>query len=224
MDYKFSENSLNYLKNIRENNNREWYLNNKSDYYLYLIKPFQYIIEELSPIMLRIDPEIETSPGKTISRIYRDTRFSADKSLYRDRMWITFIKRTKEKSDYPGFFFEITPLSYRYGMGFFSASVKTMDSYRDLIIRKEKMFLRIISRIKSDKIFVPEGDLYKKNKYNGNTKDILEWYNRKNIYLVNNQPEVKKIFNTKSLVEQLKDGFTGLNGMYNFLKEAVNYK
>jgi uncharacterized protein (TIGR02453 family) len=224
MDYEFSENSLKYLRDVHKNNSREWYLNNKSDYDLYLIKPFQYIIGELSPIMLKLDSEIETSPGKTISRIYRDTRFSADKSLYRDRMWIAFMKRIKEKPDYPAFFFEITPLSYRYGMGFFSASVRTMDLYRDLIIRKEKIFLRIISKIKSGKIFIPEGDLYKKNKYNGNTKDIFEWYNRKNIYLVNNQPEVKKIFNTKALIEQLKDGFIGLNGMYNFLKEAVNNK
>jgi uncharacterized protein (TIGR02453 family) len=222
MDYEFSENSLEYLKNIHKNNSREWYINNKSDYDLYLIKPFQYIIGELSPIILKIDSEIETSPKKTISRIYRDTRFSSDKSLYRDRMWITFMKRVKEKSDYPAFFFEITPLSYRYGMGFFSASVKTMNSYRDLIIKKEKLFLKIISKINSDKIFIPEGDLYKNNKYNGTIKEIFEWFNRKNIYLVNNQSNIRKIFNTKILIKQLQDGFIGLKEIYNFLKETLN--
>jgi uncharacterized protein (TIGR02453 family) len=226
MDYEFSENSLKYLKNIRKNNSREWYLNNKSDYDLYLVKPFQYIVGELSPVMLNIDPQIETTPAidKTISRIYRDTRFSSDKSLYRDSMWLTFMKRTKEKADSPAFFFEITPLSYRYGMGFFSASVKTMNSYRDLIMNKENKFLKIISKIKLGKIFVPEGELYKKNKYPGKIEEISEWYNRKNIYLINNQSNVKNIFDMEKLIKQLKDGFMGLNEIYIFLKEAVNSK
>jgi uncharacterized protein (TIGR02453 family) len=226
MEYKFSENSLKYLKNIRKNNSREWYLNNKSDYHLYLVKPFQYIVGELSSVLLKIDPEIETTPAidKTISRIYRDTRFSSDKSLYRDSMWLTFMKKTKEKADYPAFFFEITPLSYRYGMGFFSASVKTMNSCRDLIMNKENIFLKIIFKINAEKTFIPEGELYKRDRYTGRTKEITKWYNRKNIYLVNNQSNIKNIFDMEKLTKQLKDGFIGLSEMYKFFKEAVNNK
>ncbi|VTR59315.1 Uncharacterised protein [Serratia fonticola] len=74
--------------------------NNKTAYEKYLLEPFQHLVKSLTPIVQEIDKNIEVSPkiGKTISRIYRDTRFSKDKSRFRDRMWLTF-KRDKKKLD-----------------------------------------------------------------------------------------------------------------------------
>lgn len=223
MAYTFCSESLRFLTENRINNSRDWYTKNKMAYENFLLNPFCRLVGELSSTMLKIDAEMETTPavGKTISRIHRDTRFSRDKSLYRDTMWITFACRIKERNDYPAFFFEINPNSYRYGMGFFSASVKSMDRYRDAILSKEAEFVKLITDIKNDGIFVPEGEKYKKSRYLGSNEAIAEWYDRKNIYIVASRDDIQEIFDYDSLSEKLSTGFISLNGLYKFLKNSI---
>ena len=83
-----TEKTLDFLSENRQRNDRNRFHENKSAYMNDVLVPLIELVNELAPIMLEIDPCFETSPkaGKTISRIYRDTRFSRDKSLYRDTM------------------------------------------------------------------------------------------------------------------------------------------
>lgn len=128
----FSQESLDFLGNLKANNNRMWYEANRQVYINCLLEPLQNLVVDIGAFMLTIDPYLEVTPAidKTISRIYRDTRFSRDKSPYKSTMWITFKRPNKEWKDAPAFFFEISPDSYRYGMGFYSAGKKTMDRFR----------------------------------------------------------------------------------------------
>ncbi len=90
--------------------------------------------------MLTIDPSFGIRPAvdKTISRIYRDTRFSKDKSLFKSTMWLTFKRPRKDWKDAPAYFLEISPDSYRYGMGYYSVSSDTMYKFREMIDKKPK--------------------------------------------------------------------------------------
>jgi uncharacterized protein (TIGR02453 family) len=223
MKNTFCSESLQFLTENRINNSRDWCRENKKTYEEFLLNPFQRLVTELSPAMLAIDTEMETTPviGKTISRLSRDTRFSRDSSLYRDSMWITFVRRTKERNDYPAFFFEIHPDSYRYGMGFFHASVQSMNHYRDAILRREAEFVRLITEIKNDGIFVPEGEKYKKSHYPGLEEVVATWYDRKNIYLTAKRENIREIFDFDSLKERLFSGFTCISGFYLFLKSTM---
>lgn len=119
----FSPEALHFLIDIRTNNSKAWYEEHKPDYRQLLLIPFQNLVSDLSGSMLNIDPQFITTPAvdKTISRIYRDTRFSKDKSLYRDSMWLTFKRPITDWKEVPAYFFEITPQNYRYGMGFYIA-------------------------------------------------------------------------------------------------------
>ncbi len=222
----FSNESLQFLTEVRLRNSREWYKENKAAYERVLLYPFQRLVSQLSATMFAIDSELELMPAvsKTISRLNRDTRFSHDKSLYRDTMWLTFMRRTKDRSDYPAFFFEIGPDSYRYGMGFFSASVKTMNLYRDTITKKEAEFIKIISDMANAGIFVPAGDSYKRNQYEGDKEEVAEWYNKKNIYMVDNRDHIEEIFDFDLLQNRLSTGFKSLAEFYRFLLEATVLK
>ncbi len=219
----FSNESLQFLEEVQIRNSREWYKENKKTYERVLLYPFQRLVGELAATMFAIDQELELMPAvsKTISRLNRDTRFSHDKSLYRDTMWLTFVRRTKERSDYPAFFFEIGPSSYRYGMGFFSASVKTMNLYRDAITKNETKFIKIVRDINNAGIFMPAGDSYKRNQYCGNNAEVADWYNRKNIYLVDNRDNIEEIFDFDSLQNRLASGFKSLAALYLFLVEGT---
>lgn len=125
----FLPETLEFLGNLEANNNKVWFEMHKQEYQEHLLQPLQDLVVDLSGFILTIDPYFETTPAinKTISRIHRDTRFSRDKSPYRSTMWITFKRSRKDWKDAPAYFFEISPDSYRYGMGFYSASKGTVE-------------------------------------------------------------------------------------------------
>jgi len=219
----FTSNTLDYLIEVKKNNSKEWYEANKQRYNDVLLTPLKQLVSELTETMTAIDPAFETEPrvDRTISRIYRDTRFSKDKSLYKNRMWITFKKKGQDKVDFPTFFFEISPDGYFFGMGFFSASVKSMNAIREKINRDEKGFLKLVRQLERSEIFQLEGESYKRGKYEGNSEDVAKWYNRKNVYLISYSKTVDDLF-TEQLVDQLKQGFQSLAPMYRFFVDALN--
>ena len=223
MAESFSEKTIGYLVELRARNDREWYYAHKADYERYVLKPFQSLVTALAPAIQRIDPEIETAPavGKTISRVYRDARFTHDKSLYRDRAWITF-ERKIDAPDVPAFYFELTPANYRYGVGFYNVSLRTMNEYRAMIDRGEDEFLCIIGDIAAAGVFSVEGESYKRSRYAGRHPEIAEWYDRKNIYIAANRAGLSEAFDFDALARRLEEGFSALAEIYRYWLRAAS--
>ena len=122
----FSNEALEFLYINRLNDSREWYNEHKPEYRRLIIEPMTRLIDELTPTVLSIDPELDCTPkiGRCISRLYRDTRFSKDKSLYRDVVWCTFSQRGDAL---PCFFFEFSPRCVRWGMGYYCTPRPVME-------------------------------------------------------------------------------------------------
>lgn len=173
--------------------------------------------------MLTVDPYFETRPAvnKTISRIYRDTRFSRDKSPYRSTMWFTFKRPGRNWQDAPVYFFEIAPDGYNYGMGFYSASKDTMDRLREKIDKKSKEFLKAISFYQQQQDFVLEGETYKRILDERKNEEILNWYQRRNLYLICRRAIDKRLFD-RALLDDLIYGFRVLAPFYQYLRELKN--
>jgi uncharacterized protein (TIGR02453 family) len=214
----FSPMTLNFLRNLSENNNKIWFDLHKQNYQKYLLDPLRNLVADLSEVMLNIDKDFEVKPliNKTISRIYRDTRFTRDKSLYKNTMWITFKRLNKDWKNAPAYFFEISPNSYRYGMGFFNASKSTMDKFREMIDKNPKRFLKAISFYSKQQIFLLEGEKYKKILDENKPGVIQNWYQRKNLYLVCNKKIDNSLF-SRDLVNDLILGFELIAPFYHFL-------
>lgn len=214
----FEHKAIEFLASIKENNNKQWFENNRQIYNHYIVRPLQCLIAELSPVLMSIDPLIETTPaiGKTISRINRDTRFSNDKSPYRNNVWVTFKRSAKEWQDSPGFFFELSASSYRYGMGFYSANRKTMDKFREAIDSNFDEFRRAISFYNKQQTFNIEGDKYKRIIDASKSAEILDWYQRKNLYLACNRQIDNRLFSGQ-LLGDLITGFSQVADFYHYL-------
>lgn len=215
----FEPKAVEFLGELKENNNKPWFEDHRQIYNSFVLKPLQHIVTELTPLFMSIDPLIETAPsiGKTISRMNRDTRFSNDKSPYKSHVWITFKRPIKEWQDSPGFFFELTPYSYRYGMGFYSADKTTMDQLREAIDNHPAEFKRIASLYRNQQTFVIEGEKYKRPIGNGQSAEILDWYQRKNVYLVCNRGIDERLFTSQLLVD-LATGFGQLAELYHYFQ------
>ena len=211
--------TFSFLRNLNENNSKVWFEAHRQEYNEHLIEPLQCLVEDLAPAMLEIDPLFEVTPAvnKTISRIYRDTRFSRDKSPYKDTVWITFKRPSKEWKSKPAYFLEISPQSYRYGMGYFSADKETMDQFRKVIKQMPKEFLRAITFYPGQGNLVLEGEKYKKTLNESIPSEFQDWYQRKNFYLVYNREMDDRVL-SRALLDDLTDSFYLLAPLYHFLQ------
>ena len=214
----FSQKTLDFLRDIKANNNKGWFEEHKPYYLEYILEPLKNLVIELDSFMLTIDPYFETRPAinKTISRIYRDTRFSKDKSPFKSTMWITFKRPSKDWRDAPAYFFEIAPDSYRYGMGLYSASPDTMYRFREMIDKRPKEFLKAISFYSKQQIFAVEGEKYKRIFDENKPEEIQNWYQRRNLYLVCNRRIDNRLFK-RDLIDDLIFGFGLLAPFYQYL-------
>ncbi|UCE24610.1 MAG: DUF2461 domain-containing protein [Candidatus Zixiibacteriota bacterium] len=217
----FSPETLKFLENLAANNSKPWFEKHRHEYEQFVLDPLRALVTDLSGFMMTIDPQLETRPAvnKTISRIYRDTRFSKDKSLFRNNMWIVFKRPGKDWKGAPGFFFEIFPDWYRYGMGFYSASPDTMRNYRRLIDQKPREFRKATAFLSRQKTFELAGELYKKVFDPVKPEAIQTWYQRRNLYLVSNHKINRRLFGT-GIADELAKGFGTLAPLYHFLWTA----
>ena len=214
----FSKDTLKFLRRLRKNNNHEWFEAHRQDYQDYLLNPMRSLVAELGPFMLTIDQDFEITPAvnKTISRIFRDTRFARDKSPFRARMWITFKRQIKDWKDTPVYYFEISPEFYRYGMGFYQASKETMERFRENIDNRPKEFRKAISFHKKQQVYTLEGETYKRIRDENKPEEIQTWYQRKNFYLAANQKINDRLFD-RTLIDDLIRDFGLLARFYTYL-------
>jgi len=215
----FSPKTFFFLKGLQTHNNKAWFEKHRQDYEQYLLNPMRCLVMELGEFMLTIDGGFETTPAvnKTISRIYRDTRFSKDKSLLRANMWITFKQAVKDWQTKPAYFFELFPDGYRYGLGYYCATPATMTKLRDKIDEGSKDFKTVFAQFQEQDVFTLAGDKYKRIFNPDHPPEILEWYQRKNLYVVSNHPIEETLFSV-DLLDELIISFQSISPLYHFLK------
>lgn len=112
---------IDFLSELHDNNNREWFEANKGRYRRALAR-HQANTEELIRRIASFDKTIE---GATVAnstyRIYRDTRFSKDKTPYKD-FFSSFIVRGGKRSGFCGYYLHISPKGHTWGEGSFLAA------------------------------------------------------------------------------------------------------
>jgi uncharacterized protein (TIGR02453 family) len=88
----FTRETFQFFKDLNRNNSKAWMDENREHYKAALVQPFRRLLEELSPAMLELDPQFETSgrTGPNFSRINRDIRFAKDKTPYKTQMYLKF--------------------------------------------------------------------------------------------------------------------------------------
>jgi uncharacterized protein (TIGR02453 family) len=75
--------ALGFLRGLARRNTREWFERNRSVYETEVREPLRALVEEMDVRLARIAPEIVGDPRRSVFRIHRDIRFSADKSPYK---------------------------------------------------------------------------------------------------------------------------------------------
>jgi uncharacterized protein (TIGR02453 family) len=138
----FGREAFRFLSDLRKHNNREWFLANKARYEADVRDPFLRFIADLAHPLRRISPYIEADPrptGGSLFRIYRDVRFSADKSPYKTHAAAWFRCRTAPGDVAgPGFYLQIAPGECFAGGGIWHPDARTLGRIRTAIAEKPK--------------------------------------------------------------------------------------
>jgi len=79
----FGPGALGFLRRLARHNTREWFERNRAVYESEVRGPLRTLVEEMDVRLARIAPEITGDPKRSMFRIHRDVRFSADKSPYK---------------------------------------------------------------------------------------------------------------------------------------------
>lgn len=112
---------LSFLSELHDNNNREWFEANKPRY-REALATHQANVARLIELIASFDPAVEgVSVADSTYRIYRDTRFSKDKTPYKD-FFSAFIVRGGKRSGYGGYYLHISPKGHTWGEGSFLAA------------------------------------------------------------------------------------------------------
>ena len=114
----FTDETVQFFLDLKFHNSTEYFHQHHDRYVETVQQVFYSFIDELAPDMLKIDPEMEVRPHKCLSRIHRDTRFSKDKSPYRDHLWLLFRRAAEPREKALMYFFEFGPDRLNWGMGF----------------------------------------------------------------------------------------------------------
>ncbi|HYD29840.1 MAG TPA: DUF2461 domain-containing protein [Azospirillaceae bacterium] len=217
----FREDGLAFLRALAANNDRAWFAAHKTWYTDGLLDPMRRLVVALAPVMVGIDPALEVDPRRgTISRLHRDTRFSADKAPFRVNQWIAFKPAARDWTDRPAFFLEFDADRHRYGMGFYRASPATMAAVREAIQADPPAFAAAVAAA-AGAGFELAGEVYRRPRPFTDLPDAARgWFCRKNAYMVR-AGAVDAVFLGPELVERIAGAFTAAAPLYRFLNDRV---
>jgi uncharacterized protein (TIGR02453 family) len=138
-----------FLNELRMNNDRIWFLANKDRYTSVVRDPFLHFIADFAPLLRAISRHFVADPrpiGGSLFRIYRDVRFSKDKSPYKTQAAAHFPHSTAAKDVHaPGFYLHLEPGNCFVGAGLWHPGARSLQQVRDAIVRHPAPWRRSLS-------------------------------------------------------------------------------
>lgn len=218
----FTPETFQFFKDLKDNNYKEWFDAHKHIYESEVLNPLKAFFTTLFPAMHNIDSGFEMRPHRSMSRIYRDIRFSKNKEPYKDFMWLVFqlpVVR-EEWKDYPGYFLELRGDTYTLGLGLFQPKKKVMDNFRDEISYDADEFQKVTQKTILDRGYTVNGEEYKRPIANDLPEYFQQWIQRKGIWVEKTKLIGEELFSPK-FTDQVKDDFIAMEWLYNFMKECT---
>ena len=105
----FPPEALTFFRGLARHNNREWFLPRKEMFDTRVKAPMLELCDELNQELAKFAPAYIHDPAKALYRIYRDTRFSSDKTPYKTHLAAIFPRRgSVSKHSGPGLYFQVS--------------------------------------------------------------------------------------------------------------------
>jgi uncharacterized protein (TIGR02453 family) len=219
----FSPEFFGFLSELKQNNNREWFQANKNRYKQTVQEPLLQFISDFADPLAAISPRFVVDPrpsGGSMFRIYRDVRFSRDKSPYKTHAAAQFRHQNGRDVHAPGFYLHLEPGNVFVGAGLWHPSGPTLAAVRDAIVDQPDAW----SSILSDPGFAAGhklgGDSLKRapKGYDADHPQI-EDLRRKDFVTYQNLSEADAL--SPKFIDEIRDSFQAAAPFVRFLTEAI---
>jgi uncharacterized protein (TIGR02453 family) len=140
MPAHFNEAGLKFLRNLKRNNDREWFNPRKETYETEVKAPMLAVIAEVNHALAGFAPEYLRDPAKIMMRIYRDIRFSPNKQPYKTNAAAWWARQGMEKTTGAGFYLDVSPEQVTIAAGcYMPAKEQLLAIRRYLLDHHEEM-------------------------------------------------------------------------------------
>ena len=143
----FGEDFLHFFQELAENNERPWFQANKKRYETSVVEPLLRFIEAMGPRLAEISSHIRADPRRTggsMFRIYRDTRFSKDKTPYKTHAAAHFRHELGKNAHAPGYYFHIAPDKLIIGAGIWRPDAEHLLKIRHAIADRPDQWMEAV--------------------------------------------------------------------------------
>lgn len=160
----FTTKSFEFLRELKKNNDREWFANNKSRYENDVLGPAIEFVQQMQPLVTKYSRYLLAEPkrvGGSIMRIYRDTRFSKDKTPYKTNVGIHFRHSIGGDVHAPGLYVHLEPDACFLAAGIWMPPSEPLSQIRQFIIENELDWKKVRSNTKFLARFKLDGESLK---------------------------------------------------------------
>jgi uncharacterized protein (TIGR02453 family) len=141
-----------FFRTLKRNNRREWFQPRKHLFDQHVKSPMMELIGAINAELAKFAPEYVTEPKNAIFRIYRDTRFSADKTPYKTHIAASFSRRGSERLGTGGFYFTVSHDVIEVAAGIWHPDRDVTLLVRNHILDTHEELSRLLSDKKSRKL------------------------------------------------------------------------
>jgi uncharacterized protein (TIGR02453 family) len=139
----FPVEGVNFLRGLARNNDREWFQQRKDVYETQCKLPMIALVESINAALLDFAPEHVTDPKTAIYRIYRDTRFSGDKTPYKTHVAAIFPRKGLGKHTGASYYFQISAKTAGIATGLYGAGPQELYAVRSMLAERHDEFRQL---------------------------------------------------------------------------------
>lgn len=219
----FPKKGLAFLAQLRKNNRRDWFEKHKHEYEELVKFPMQTLIASLQTPFRKFAPEFEVNPKKSMFRIYRDVRFSKDKSPYKTHVAAHFVLRGKPKgTEGSGYYLHIEPGEVFVGGGIYMPQGEQLKKIRRAIATNSREFLAIMKNRRLKQVFGSIDGEKLRRVPRGYDEDhpMADWLKYKQFFVGVSWP-VRQC-HTRTFVGAVAKAFETATPLVRFLNKAVS--
>jgi len=148
----YTKSAFQFLESLQQNNNREWFSENKAQYETLIREPTLDFITSMNSPLHDISPHFIAEPkksGGSMMRPYRDTRFSKDKTPYKTNIGIQFRHISGKDIHAPGYYVHIDATEIFIGIGLWKPDANALGLIRQSISDNYEQWLEIVTSLES---------------------------------------------------------------------------
>jgi uncharacterized protein (TIGR02453 family) len=137
---------LTFLRGLARHNDREWFTPRKAIFEAELKEPMLAIIRTVNDAMVKFAPDYVRPAEKCLFRIYRDTRFSADKQPYKTHVAAWWALQGLEKTSGAGFYFHVSAKEVVIAAGAYMPEKDQLAAIRHWLLENHIAFRKLLQR------------------------------------------------------------------------------